>query len=70
MMVLDNAGKLEATRRGLANLLTEMESIRWSLHQDASAEEQNDRMNDGRHALGRVESTLTEMKAAMDMRPT
>lgn len=60
VMVLDNASKLGATRRGLANLLTEMESIRRSLHQDASAEDQNDRMNEGRQALGRVESTLTE----------
>lgn len=51
-MVLHNASKLEVIRRGLANLLTEVESIRRSLHQYASAEDQNDRMN-----VGRVEST-------------
>ena len=68
IMVLDNASKLEVTRRGLAKLLADFELIRNALNQDCSSGDRS--FNEAREALGRVDTALAEMKEAVETQGT
>ena len=68
MTVFDNASRLEVARQGIARLLVDMEPIRSALNQGLPALGQEKEIEEARQALVRLDSTLAEMKEAMESR--